>query len=53
VQLRAKARRSSFVAVRNTYGGSHNPDTDDLIRALINDKFGGTVTKVEAAVVHL
>jgi SAM-dependent methyltransferase len=48
-----KLDADTFLAVRNTYGGSHNPDADDQIRSLINDEFGGAVTKVEAAVVHL
>jgi SAM-dependent methyltransferase len=42
----------SFVGVTKTYGRHPPPDLLTRIEALINDEFGGMVTKVEEATVH-
>jgi SAM-dependent methyltransferase len=44
---------ATFVAVTRTYGGAHRPERDETLRRLIDDEFGGTVTKVEEAVLYL
>lgn len=44
---------ASFIAVTRTYGGHHAVERDRLIRKLIDDEFGGAVTKVEDAVLYL
>lgn len=43
----------TFVALARTYPGPHSDAHDKKIRSLINDDFGGTVIKVEDAVLHL
>lgn len=44
---------STFVAVTKTYGGSHTEEQYQTIERIINDDFGGSVTKVEAAALYL
>jgi SAM-dependent methyltransferase len=44
---------ATFVAVTRTYGGPHSADRDEIIKTIINDDLGGTVTKVENAVLNL
>jgi SAM-dependent methyltransferase len=44
---------ATFVAVTRTYGGAHDDDRDEMLRRMIDDDFGGTVTKVEDAVLYL
>jgi SAM-dependent methyltransferase len=44
---------AAFVAVTRTYGGAHRPERDETLRRMIDDEFGGTVTKREEAVVYL
>jgi hypothetical protein len=48
-----KLDAESFVAVTRTYGGHHASERDQLIRHLIENEFGGEVTKVEDAVLYL
>jgi SAM-dependent methyltransferase len=48
-----KLDAESFIAVTRTYGGHHTSERDQLIRHLIEDEFGGEVTKVEDAVLCL
>ncbi len=43
----------TYVAVSHTYGGGLNPEQDDIVRRVINEEFGGSVTKVEDAAVYL
>jgi trans-aconitate methyltransferase len=43
----------SFVAVTRTYGGTHTAERDGILRDLINEEMGGSVTKVEDAVLYL
>lgn len=42
-----------FVAESRTYPGPHSENRDAEIRCLINKDFGGAITKVEDAVLHL
>ncbi len=44
---------AAFVAVTRTYGGTHSTDRDEIIRTIIDEELGGTVTKVEDAVLNL
>ncbi len=44
---------ATFVAVTRTYGGSHRPDRDEIIRTIFDENLGGAVTKVENAVLNL
>lgn len=44
---------ASFVAVTRTYGGTHALDQEDAIRRIIDEEMGGSVTKVEDAVLNL
>jgi SAM-dependent methyltransferase len=44
---------TTFVAVRRTYGGTRDQQTDTAIRELIDEEFGGSVTKIEEAVAYL
>jgi hypothetical protein len=44
---------ATFVAVTRTYGGPHSHDRDEIITTIIDQKFGGAVTKVEDAVLTL
>jgi SAM-dependent methyltransferase len=44
---------ADFVAVTRTYGGTHSTDRDEIIRTIIDEELGGTVTKVEDAVLNL
>jgi SAM-dependent methyltransferase len=43
----------TYVAVTRTYGGQRSAEHYDALRRLITDEFGGSVTKIEDAVVHL
>jgi SAM-dependent methyltransferase len=43
----------TYVAVTRTYGGAHSADRDRTIQRIIDEDLGGTVTKVEDAVLHL
>lgn len=43
----------TFLAVSHTYGGSSSPERDSAVRELITDELGGTVIKIEDAVVFL
>lgn len=42
-----------FVAESRTYPGPHSESRDAEIRSVIKSDFGGTITKVEDAVLHL
>jgi hypothetical protein len=44
---------ATYVAVTQTYGGQRSDEQLDALRRVITDEFGGSVTKVEDAVVHL
>jgi SAM-dependent methyltransferase len=44
---------ASFIALTRTYPGFHSAKRDEQFRHTIDDKFGGTVTRVEDAVLHL
>ena len=44
---------ATFVAVTRTYGGPHHLDRDAIIKTIINEDLGGTVTKIENAVLNL
>ena len=44
---------SSFVAVSRTYGATHGAEHDRIVQHIIDDELGGTVTKVEDAVLYL
>jgi SAM-dependent methyltransferase len=44
---------STFLAVSRTYGANDGPEHDRIIRRIIDDELGGTVTKVEDAVLYL
>ena len=44
---------SSFVAVTRTYGANHGAEHDRIVQRIIDDELGGTVTKVEDAVLYL
>jgi SAM-dependent methyltransferase len=48
-----KLDADSFIAVTRTYGGYHTSERDQLVRHLIDDEFGGEVTKVEDAVLYV
>ena len=41
---------ATFVAVTRTYGGTHSPERDEIIKTIIDDDLGGAVTKVEDTV---
>ncbi len=43
----------TYVAVKNTYGGPADPELDSSLRRLIDEEFGGSLTKVEEAVLYL
>jgi len=44
---------ATFVAVCRTYGANFGPRHDRILRRIIDDELGGTVTKVEDAVPYL
>jgi SAM-dependent methyltransferase len=44
---------STFIAVTQTYGGHRTAEKYEAIRQVIDDDFGGIVTKVEDAVLYL
>jgi hypothetical protein len=44
---------ATFVAVTQTYGGSHTAEQYRAIEQIINDEFGGAITKVENATLYL
>jgi SAM-dependent methyltransferase len=44
---------AAFVAVTKTYGGRRTDEQYDAIARVINDEFGGTVTKVEDAALYI
>ncbi len=44
---------SSFLAVSRTYGTSFGADHDRIVQRIIDDELGGTVTKIEEAVLYL
>ena len=44
---------STFVAVTRTYGGHRAAEHYDTIERIIDNEFGGSVTKVEVATLHL
>jgi SAM-dependent methyltransferase len=44
---------SSFVGVTQTYGGHRTEEQYELIRRVIDEEFGGTIRKVEDAVLYL
>ena len=43
----------SYVAVTHTYGSSRDRERDLIVRRIIDDDCGGSITKVEDAVVYL
>ena len=43
----------SFIALTRTYPGFHTTKRDDRYRQIIDNEFGGAVTRVEDAVLHL
>lgn len=43
----------TFVAVTRTYGGTHTAERDESIRTIIDVEMGGTVTKIEEAVLKM
>ena len=43
----------TYIAVTRTYGGDHSEGHDRMIRRIIDEDLGGTVTKVEDAVLFL
>jgi SAM-dependent methyltransferase len=44
---------STFVAVTKTYGGQRTDDQYNTVTRVINDEFGGSITKVEDAVLYI
>jgi trans-aconitate methyltransferase len=44
---------STFIAVTKTYGGNHTSEQFQAIEQIINQEFGGVVTKVEDAALYL
>jgi ubiquinone/menaquinone biosynthesis C-methylase UbiE len=44
---------STFVAVTQTYGGNHTGEQYQAIQRIIDDEFGGTITKIEDAALYL
>lgn len=42
-----------FIGLTRTYPGFHSPERDEQFRKIIDNEFGGTVTRVEDAVLHL
>jgi trans-aconitate methyltransferase len=44
---------ASFVAVTQTYGGHRTAEQYEAIEQIINEEFGGMITKVEDAVLYL
>jgi len=44
---------STFVAVTQTYGGNHTAEQYRAIERIINEEFGGVITKVEDAALYL
>ena len=44
---------AAFIAVTRTYGGTHSTDRDEIVRTIIDEELGGSVTKVEDAVLNL
>ena len=44
---------ATFVAVTKTYGGSHTVEQYRAIEQIINDQFGGAITKTEDAALYL
>lgn len=44
---------STFIAVTKTYGGDHTPEQFQAIERIINEDFGGVITKVEDAALYL
>lgn len=43
----------TFTAEHRTYPGPHSDASDQKVRTVINERFGGAVTKIEDAVLHL
>lgn len=44
---------ATFVAVTKTYGGQRTDEQYDAIGSVINDEFGGSITKVEDAALYI
>lgn len=44
---------ATFVAVTRTYGGQRTDEQYEAMARMINDEFGGTITKVEDAAVYI
>jgi len=44
---------ATFVAVTKTYGGQRTDEQYDAIARVINDEFGGSITKVEDAALYI
>ena len=44
---------ATFVAVTRTYGGQRTEELYDVIARVINDEFGGSITKVEDAALYI
>jgi hypothetical protein len=44
---------ASFVAATKTYGGDRTDEQYQRIERVINEEFGGTITKVEDAALYL
>ena len=44
---------ATFVAVTKTYGGTRTDEQYDAIARVINDEFGGSITKVEDAALYI
>jgi hypothetical protein len=42
-----------FIALTRTYPGFHSETRDDQFRQVIDNELGGTITRVEDAVLHL
>lgn len=48
-----KLDAATYVAVTRTYGGQRSDEQCAALERMITDEFGGSVTKIEDAVVHL
>ena len=44
---------STFIAVTKTYGGNYTAEQFQTIERIINEDFGGVVTKAEDAAIYL
>jgi SAM-dependent methyltransferase len=44
---------AAFVAVTRTYGGQRTDEQHDAIARIVNDEFGGSITKVEDAALYI